>query len=391
MERQLFTPESVTEGHPDKVADQISDAVLDRALAADPRPRVGCDTPVPPGLRLLAGALLGAAPSGAARAQQAAQPSMALDRYRQPLAGDAFFATPAPWVGGHLIPRAMVTFDYADEPLVLVDANGEQVASLVTAQGMLHLGASLPLWDRLLVGVDMPFGLLQSGEATSVGGGLFAAPEGATVGDLRLSLRGRLWGGYYEPFQLGLGAHLMLPTGTADSYSSEGAASGKPEILARGRAGLLVWSASVGSVLRGSDNPHSFDFAAAAGLSLAGERVLVGPELRGGVALSDAPLAAGGGKPIERVSAVDIEWLGGAQVRIVEGLHAGAAAGSGLTRAVGTPVFRVLGRIAWAPLPEKPHAPGPPAADRDGDGIYDASDACPEQPGVPHDDLDLNG
>ena len=38
----LFTSESVTEGHPDKMADQISDAVLDSALAADPYSRVGC-------------------------------------------------------------------------------------------------------------------------------------------------------------------------------------------------------------------------------------------------------------------------------------------------------------------------------------------------------------
>ena len=40
----LFTSESVTEGHPDKIADQISDAVLDRALAADPYSRVACET-----------------------------------------------------------------------------------------------------------------------------------------------------------------------------------------------------------------------------------------------------------------------------------------------------------------------------------------------------------
>ena len=40
----LFTSESVTEGHPDKIADAISDAVLDAALAADPYSRVACET-----------------------------------------------------------------------------------------------------------------------------------------------------------------------------------------------------------------------------------------------------------------------------------------------------------------------------------------------------------
>jgi S-adenosylmethionine synthetase len=51
----LFTSESVTEGHPDKIADQISDAVLDRALAADPNSRVACETMLTTGLALVAG------------------------------------------------------------------------------------------------------------------------------------------------------------------------------------------------------------------------------------------------------------------------------------------------------------------------------------------------
>jgi len=51
----LFTSESVTEGHPDKVADQISDAVLDGILAQDPFGRVACETLVTTGLALVAG------------------------------------------------------------------------------------------------------------------------------------------------------------------------------------------------------------------------------------------------------------------------------------------------------------------------------------------------
>ena len=51
----LFTSESVTEGHPDKVSDQISDAVLDEALRQDPNSRVACETLVNTGLVVLAG------------------------------------------------------------------------------------------------------------------------------------------------------------------------------------------------------------------------------------------------------------------------------------------------------------------------------------------------
>ena len=53
--RHLFTSESVTEGHPDKIADQISDAVLDALLAKDPLSRVACETMVTTGLAFIAG------------------------------------------------------------------------------------------------------------------------------------------------------------------------------------------------------------------------------------------------------------------------------------------------------------------------------------------------
>ena len=53
--RYLFTSESVTEGHPDKMADQISDAVLDAILAHDPRARVACETLLTTGLVIVAG------------------------------------------------------------------------------------------------------------------------------------------------------------------------------------------------------------------------------------------------------------------------------------------------------------------------------------------------
>ena len=53
--RHVFTSESVTEGHPDKVADQISDAVLDAILARDPAARVACETLVTTGMAVIAG------------------------------------------------------------------------------------------------------------------------------------------------------------------------------------------------------------------------------------------------------------------------------------------------------------------------------------------------
>ncbi len=55
MEKSYFTSESVTEGHPDKLADQISDGILDACLESDPNSRVACETLVTTGLCLIAG------------------------------------------------------------------------------------------------------------------------------------------------------------------------------------------------------------------------------------------------------------------------------------------------------------------------------------------------
>ena len=53
--RHLFTSESVTEGHPDKIADQIADSVLDALIAQDKTSRVACEVLVTTGLAVVAG------------------------------------------------------------------------------------------------------------------------------------------------------------------------------------------------------------------------------------------------------------------------------------------------------------------------------------------------
>ena len=55
MSKILFTSESVTEGHPDKICDQISDSILDALLEQDPMSRVACETAITTGLVLVMG------------------------------------------------------------------------------------------------------------------------------------------------------------------------------------------------------------------------------------------------------------------------------------------------------------------------------------------------
>ena len=55
MKKWLFTSESVTEGHPDKMCDQISDAILDAIMTEDPEGRVACETTTATGFVLVSG------------------------------------------------------------------------------------------------------------------------------------------------------------------------------------------------------------------------------------------------------------------------------------------------------------------------------------------------
>ena len=87
----LFTSESVTEGHPDKIADQISDTVLDAVLAEDPYGRVACETLVNTGLVVVAGR---DHDHGAPRHPRARARDGARDRLRQ-RRSTASTATPA--------------------------------------------------------------------------------------------------------------------------------------------------------------------------------------------------------------------------------------------------------------------------------------------------------
>jgi S-adenosylmethionine synthetase len=88
----LFTSESVTEGHPDKIADQVSDGVLDAVLADDPYARVACETLVTTGLVVVAGEIttddLRRHPGGRPRDDPA-------DRLRRRRLAPASTATPA--------------------------------------------------------------------------------------------------------------------------------------------------------------------------------------------------------------------------------------------------------------------------------------------------------
>jgi OOP family OmpA-OmpF porin len=314
---------------------------------------------------------------------QEPNPALSLNQYEHPMSGDAFFGVPAPWVGGHVVPRAMLTFDYAKDPLVLVDENDVVQSSPVSSQIFLHFGASFALWSRLMLSVDMPVAVSQS----SAGDDAFlTGSNGAAPGDLRFGLRGNLFGEYYDPFQIGIGAYLYTPTGNDEEFTGEGAVYGQPHVVFGGRTDFLVYSAKAGALVKGSDNPNTFTFGLGVGALLLDEKLTIGPEIYGQVAFEDKPFL----NQIQREGAVNAELIIGAQYYFADMFVIGAGAGPGLANGVGTPQVRGLVRFAYDPRPER-EKPKQEEPDRDGDGIFDKDDACPDTPGVEDQDPAKNG
>jgi outer membrane protein OmpA-like peptidoglycan-associated protein len=330
-------------------------------------------------LGALAFALLLATPT-LARAQQ--NPSGALERFQPVPAGDAMFGVPSPAIGGHLVPRATAIFDFAYRPLSI--QNGTQRYVIVSRQAFLHIDASLALWDRLLVSADMPFALVQSGDNPTVAGVDFLSPNGPQVGDLRLGAKARIYGEFWDPFQIGVGGYVYVPTAPHTSYAGDGAVRGLPQVLLGGRAPHFVWSASLGTELRASTHPHTFEAGAAAAAVVGEEVFQIGPELTLAVPFSGDNSFSTSRVKIATASPTAAELLLGAKVRPIRPLVIGVGAGPGLTHGFGTPVFFAVGSIGYEPLP-------PRTIDTDKDGIPDKEDACPKVPGVKNPDPKKNG
>jgi outer membrane protein OmpA-like peptidoglycan-associated protein len=324
-------------------------------------------------------ALTLAASAGVASAQQTA---IALDRFDPAPAGDRMFGVPSPYVAGHLTPHVMLLGDYAHNPLVLRwTGTGERVGTVVGNQLFLHLNGGLALWNRLYVGVDVPVAVFQDGGSPNVGGQMFTSPSKAQFGDLRIDLRVRLFGEYHDPFQIGVGGYVWVPTAPhgAGSFVGDGKVRGLPQLLVGGRvAERFIYSAALGPELRATESiggvnmGSMFKWGAGAGVLLLDNRHLqLNVEATGSVSFKDM-----------QKRNTNAELLAGIRYRVIDDLEIGAGAGPGLSSGIGTPDVRAVFMIAYTPEQK---------LDRDGDGILDAEDACPDVKGVRDPDPKKNG
>jgi OmpA-OmpF porin, OOP family len=312
----------------------------------------------------------------------AQQPPIALNRFDPAPAGDRFFGVQSPYAAGQATPHLMLLGDYAHNPLVLRwSRTDEPAGKVVSSQLFMHLNGGISLFDRLNINLNLPLALVQDGSNPTTGGATFVSPSGSEVGDLRAGLRLRIFGEYDDPFQVGVGGYVWFPTGSSSSGSfvGDGKVRGLPQAIVGGRVdNRFVYSAALGPELRANETfgdvkmGTMFKWGAGFGVLLLDNRHLqLGVEGNGGVTLREV-----------QKRNTNAELLGSVRYRVIDDLEVGIGAGPGLTSGIGTPDFRGVLMVAYTPEQKR---------DRDGDGIRDADDACPDVKGVSDPDPKKNG
>jgi OOP family OmpA-OmpF porin len=314
-----------------------------------------------------------------ARAQQ----GFALSRFEPAFAGDPLFGVASPYATGDRELHAMALLDYAHDPLVLRGAqSGKNLGSIVSDQVLFHLDATYALWRRLAINLDLPV-TFQRGDQPSYGTLSFQQPSAAGLGDLRIGGRVGIVGEASDPFQLGIGAMLWLPTGTRSAFAGDGSVRGEPQVIVGGVTTHLVWSMAGGPELRAARQfvnvaPGSgFRWGAGVGFLPGDGTFQIGPEVTGGVSFAGTSTRI-----------VNAELLVGTKYRFAHDFVVGFGSGVGLGTGVGTPNFRSVVSIAYTPTAA---LEAPVVLDRDGDGIPDADDACPDEVGPRSTDPTKNG
>lgn len=265
--------------------------------------------------------------------------------------------------------------------------DGTEVGSPVKSVVVVHVGASVVAADRLRLAINVPAMVAANGENTAFSGTqVLPGIKKNTVSDVRGSADVRLFGTYAESLTGAFGVSVFVPTnkdkGLA-AYASDGSVRVVPRLsLAKSvPSGVeLAFSAGV-QVSKKPDAEYanrpggsSVIFAAAVGKRFAHDKLLLGPELYG---------VTGTAKLFQRESS-PIEAILSARYQATDTVRVGAGAGTGLTTGFGASALRALATLEITGKVTVMN-------DKDGDGIADDVDACPEEKGVKSEDPKKHG
>lgn len=316
----------------------------------------------------------------AARAHEGHDAALDLDRYSAGETASDDFALSRPVDLGHLQWDALIQLDYALNPLVYEADLGHsdtESAAVVEHHLVVHLGLALGLVDRLVLFTGIPLTGFMQGDNTIA---LLPEVEGSAIGDPFLGARLRLLGTPSESFALALQLRAAVPLGRAiddeQSLAVSDTWSMHPEVLLDLGSPDLRITIDAGARLRGAEDGfdtlevgHELTFGVGAAVPLV-------PKVTGHLQVFGSTDFS---RFFEREN-TPLEALLGGKLQAGGGWSAGLGVGTGLTRGYGSPDFRGLLTIAHTSRWERPQPVPEAPADRDGDGLLDPDDRCPDEP-----------
>jgi len=262
--------------------------------------------------------------------------------------------------------------NYARNPLVVRDADDEVTNAIVSGQFVGNLMGAIGFGERFDIAIDLPLILAQSGDAIDELQGADAPDASFAIGDIRLIPRLRIIGPRTEDdtgFGLAILLDTRLPTGNPDAYQGESFRIEPKAVAEVTMASMTRLTFNLGTMIReesGLENldvNEAFTWGAAAAIPVnRADTFFIVPELNGEVPIGVSDVAA---------EEVPVEALLGGKYLATDSIAVGAGLGTGLNPGYGIPDYRVFAMISYR------RAFDP---DRDGDGILNDDDACPDNP-----------
>jgi outer membrane protein OmpA-like peptidoglycan-associated protein len=291
---------------------------------------------------------------------------------------------------GHLRFGAMITADYALNPLVYETVAGDSSSegfAVVEHQLTTTLGLSLGLFDRVVVFGGLAFVPVMRGDRGPILEALGTPrADGAGLGDAYIGARVRLFGERSDIFALALQAAMTVPTSGVPrdaAYRGDPTVTALPSLIGELRLGGGVYflmnvgarirqesSAPLGNLGFGHELTYGLGFVAPLFTDSADERTHLDVLAQ---IYGDSAFARFG----EREGTA-LEGTLGLRFAHASGFVTTLAAGPGLARGFGSPDLRAVLMVGWASPRELESAPDSESIDRDGDGIGEG-DRCPDE------------
>jgi uncharacterized protein (TIGR03382 family) len=314
-----------------------------------------------------------------------------VDRFEMAPSVDDGLVVQDPGVLRHMVWSVNAALGYTNTLLRVVPRlSSNDGVEVVGTRLSAYLDFALGLRDRFELHAAVPFAIAQSSESGVAAGLMLRSAGTSAVGDARLGGSVLLYGVDHTArgVQLGAEADLAIPVGSETSFTSDGSIGGELLATAAYAGPGYRLAVNAGARYRPEHNYVSSD----QGTEMVGRAGLFIPVARQRLMTSlELDMAArAAGRDAFRALGSPILAMLGARYHFAGGIRAGAGVGAGLTEAPGSPAVRVIFTVGYEPEPPPPRAIAPRINDRDGDGIPDDLDKCPDQPedynGVQDDD-----